>query len=183
MIARTQPLDITRQHVDFEIHAIARATVAERGLLDRMRNQVHAETRTIHRIDGQADAIHAHRALGRDVARQRGRRLDDPPLRTRVGFDGNDAADAVDMPRHEMATQPISKPQRLNREVVDMPEAGRKTAAQREWRQLGLGAQILADLGVHRLRVLGTPRKLVGLSGFDLEVIEYVAEQGLGIRD
>jgi 3,4-dihydroxy 2-butanone 4-phosphate synthase/GTP cyclohydrolase II len=72
---------------------------------------------------------------------------------------------------------------RLNREVVDMPEAGRKTAAQREWRQLGLGAQILADLGVHRLRVLGTPRKLVGLSGFDLEVIEYVAEQGLGIRD
>jgi 3,4-dihydroxy 2-butanone 4-phosphate synthase/GTP cyclohydrolase II len=39
---------------------------------------------------------------------------------------------------------------------------------------LGLGAQILADLGVRRLRVLGTPRKLVGLSGFDLEVVEYV---------
>jgi hypothetical protein len=31
---------------------------------------------------------------------------------------------------------------------------------------------------VHRLRVLGTPRKLVGLSGFDLEVVEYVEEQG-----
>jgi len=46
--------------------------------------------------------------------------------------------------------------------------------AQREWRQLGLGAQILADLGVRRLRVLGTPRKLVGLSGFGLEVVEYV---------
>ena len=45
---------------------------------------------------------------------------------------------------------------------------------QQEWRELGLGAQILADLGVHRLRVLGTPRKLVGLGGFDLEVVEYV---------
>ena len=45
---------------------------------------------------------------------------------------------------------------------------------QQEWRQLGLGAQILADLGVHRLRVLGTPRKLVGLGGFGLEVVEYV---------
>ena len=52
--------------------------------------------------------------------------------------------------------------------------------ARREWRQLGLGAQILADLGARRLRVLGTPRKLVGLSGFDLEVVEYVDEAGVG---
>ncbi|WEN16212.1 bifunctional 3,4-dihydroxy-2-butanone-4-phosphate synthase/GTP cyclohydrolase II [Rhodanobacter sp. AS-Z3] len=47
-------------------------------------------------------------------------------------------------------------------------------AQQQEWRQLGLGAQIMADLGVRQLRVLGTPRKLVGLAGFDLEVVEYV---------
>jgi 3,4-dihydroxy 2-butanone 4-phosphate synthase/GTP cyclohydrolase II len=47
-------------------------------------------------------------------------------------------------------------------------------AQQQEWRQLGLGAQMLADLGVHQLRVLGTPRKLVALAGFDLEVVEYV---------
>jgi len=63
---------------------------------------------------------------------------------------------------------------RLNCEAVAVPANGRNAATQREWRQLGLGAQILADLGVRRLRVLGTPRKLVGLSGFDLEVIEYV---------
>jgi 3,4-dihydroxy 2-butanone 4-phosphate synthase/GTP cyclohydrolase II len=63
---------------------------------------------------------------------------------------------------------------RLNREAVAAPDSSRNAAVQREWRQLGLGAQILADLGVRRLRVLGTPRKLVGLSGFDLEVIEYV---------
>jgi 3,4-dihydroxy 2-butanone 4-phosphate synthase/GTP cyclohydrolase II len=62
----------------------------------------------------------------------------------------------------------------LNREVATSPAGGGKAAVQREWRQLGLGAQILADLGVRRLRVLGTPRKLVGLSGFDLEVVEYV---------
>jgi len=34
-------------------------------------------------------------------------------------------------------------------------------------------SQILADLGVRRLRVLGTPRKLVGLAGFGLEVTGY----------
>ena len=48
-----------------------------------------------------------------------------------------------------------------------------RQAAHQEWRQLGQGAQILADLGVRQLRVLGTPRKLVGLAGFGLEVVEY----------
>lgn len=72
---------------------------------------------------------------------------------------------------------------RLNRETVAVPANGRNAAVQREWRQLGLGAQILADLGVRRLRVLGTPRKLVGLSGFDLEVIEYVdAPAAAGVK-
>jgi 3,4-dihydroxy 2-butanone 4-phosphate synthase/GTP cyclohydrolase II len=60
---------------------------------------------------------------------------------------------------------------RLNRQsAVQAPEV----VQQQEWRQLGVGAQILADLGVHRLRVLGTPRKLVGLAGFGLEVVEHV---------
>jgi 3,4-dihydroxy 2-butanone 4-phosphate synthase/GTP cyclohydrolase II len=60
---------------------------------------------------------------------------------------------------------------RLKRQPVTLaPE----DAQQQEWRQLGLGAQMLIDLDVHRLRVMGTPRKLVGLAGFDLEVVEYV---------
>ena len=33
----------------------------------------------------------------------------------------------------------------------------------------------LADLGVTRLRVMGTPRKFVGIAGFGLEVVEQVA--------
>ncbi len=46
-----------------------------------------------------------------------------------------------------------------------------RDAAVQEWRRHGLGAQILADLGVRRLVVLGTARKLVGLAGFGLEVV------------
>jgi 3,4-dihydroxy 2-butanone 4-phosphate synthase/GTP cyclohydrolase II len=44
-----------------------------------------------------------------------------------------------------------------------------------EWRRNGAGAQILADLGLGKLRVLGTPRRQVGLAGYGLEVVEYLA--------
>ena len=49
-------------------------------------------------------------------------------------------------------------------------EAGKSV----QWRRNGAGAQILADLGLKRLRVLGTPRRQVGLAGYGLEVVEYV---------
>jgi 3,4-dihydroxy 2-butanone 4-phosphate synthase/GTP cyclohydrolase II len=78
--------------------------------------------------------------------------------------------------------EPAALLARLERTGMDETSTTER-ATQREWRQLGLGAQILADLGVRRLRVLGTPRKLVGLAGFDLEVVEYVEEQELGVRD
>lgn len=41
-------------------------------------------------------------------------------------------------------------------------------------RTYGIGAQILTDLGVHRMRVLSAPKSLHAISGFDLEVEEYV---------
>jgi 3,4-dihydroxy 2-butanone 4-phosphate synthase/GTP cyclohydrolase II len=38
----------------------------------------------------------------------------------------------------------------------------------------GLGAQILADLGVRKMRVLGAPKKMHAISGFELEIVDYV---------
>ena len=41
--------------------------------------------------------------------------------------------------------------------------------------EVGLGAQILLDLGLHRIRLLTNhPRKLVGLEGFGIEVVDQV---------
>jgi 3,4-dihydroxy 2-butanone 4-phosphate synthase/GTP cyclohydrolase II len=42
-----------------------------------------------------------------------------------------------------------------------------------DWRTTGTGSRILADLGVHKLKILGTQKKYIGLSGFDLELVEY----------
>lgn len=41
-------------------------------------------------------------------------------------------------------------------------------------RHIGLGSQILTDLGVGKMRLLSSPRKMSALSGFGLEVVEYV---------
>jgi len=41
-------------------------------------------------------------------------------------------------------------------------------------RTIGAGAQILRDLGVTRMRVLGARRNIHALSGFGLEVMEFV---------
>ncbi|MCG8435333.1 MAG: 3,4-dihydroxy-2-butanone-4-phosphate synthase [Gammaproteobacteria bacterium] len=41
-------------------------------------------------------------------------------------------------------------------------------------RTYGVGAQILLDLGVRKMRVLSAPKRMHGISGFGLQVVEYV---------
>jgi 3,4-dihydroxy 2-butanone 4-phosphate synthase/GTP cyclohydrolase II len=43
-----------------------------------------------------------------------------------------------------------------------------------ELRTYGVGAQIIADLGVRRMRVLSAPKIVHGIAGFGLEVVDYV---------
>jgi 3,4-dihydroxy 2-butanone 4-phosphate synthase/GTP cyclohydrolase II len=43
-------------------------------------------------------------------------------------------------------------------------------------RTFGVGAQILKDLGVRRMRVLSAPKQMHGISAFDLEIEGYVGE-------
>jgi len=49
---------------------------------------------------------------------------------------------------------------------------GRKS---KDLRTIGLGAQILADVGVKKMRVLSAPKKIHAISGFGLEVVEYIS--------
>ncbi len=46
----------------------------------------------------------------------------------------------------------------------------------RELRTYGLGSQILADLGVRKMRVMGHKLKVPAMSGFGLEIVEYVED-------
>jgi 3,4-dihydroxy 2-butanone 4-phosphate synthase/GTP cyclohydrolase II len=129
---------------------------------------------------------------GLHFALVRGKVDDGEPALSRVHV-RNTLSDVLHLQREDLGLTVTAALRRIadeNRGVLlvlsgeDTPEAllrrlTRQSASQepsdqhQEWRQLGLGAQILNDLGVRQLRVLGTPRKLVGLGGFGLEVVEY----------
>ncbi|MFN2323322.1 MAG: bifunctional 3,4-dihydroxy-2-butanone-4-phosphate synthase/GTP cyclohydrolase II [Trueperaceae bacterium] len=58
---------------------------------------------------------------------------------------------------------------------ADTVEANEQLGFAADLRDYGVGAQVLADLGVKRLRLLtNNPRKVVGLQGFGMEVVERV---------
>ena len=46
---------------------------------------------------------------------------------------------------------------------------------QRDLRTYGIGAQILRELGVRRMRLLGSPRRMPSMVGYGLEVTAFVA--------
>ena len=63
--------------------------------------------------------------------------------------------------------------QQATQEGPSAPAAAASDGATPAWRQSGIGAQILRDLGLASLTVLGTPRRFTGLSGFGLTIDSY----------
>jgi 3,4-dihydroxy 2-butanone 4-phosphate synthase/GTP cyclohydrolase II len=59
---------------------------------------------------------------------------------------------------------------------VDTVEANKKLGFKPDQRDYGIGAQILVNLGVKKLRLItNNPRKFIGLSGYGLEIVDRVS--------
>jgi 3,4-dihydroxy 2-butanone 4-phosphate synthase/GTP cyclohydrolase II len=64
----------------------------------------------------------------------------------------------------------------------EIPQPGRSSSEaerSRQWREVGLGAQILKDLGISSIRLI-TSRRLtyVGLAGFGIEILSMEPLEG-----
>lgn len=70
------------------------------------------------------------------------------------------------------------KAYRLQEQGMDTVEANLELGFQADQRDYGVGAQILRDLQVHKMKLLSNnPKKRVGLIGYGLEIVENIAIQ------
>ena len=81
--------------------------------------------------------------------------------------------------KEESGAVVILRPEESPRHFMDsLVQLDAKPARQRGGatvvRTYGIGAQILKDLGLKRMRVLSAPKQLQGLAAFDLEITSYV---------
>jgi len=64
---------------------------------------------------------------------------------------------------------------------IALEKAAPGDAPDQPLREFGLGAQVLADLGLHKIRLLtNNPRKIAGIHGFGLDVVERVPLHSMG---
>jgi 3,4-dihydroxy 2-butanone 4-phosphate synthase/GTP cyclohydrolase II len=64
----------------------------------------------------------------------------------------------------------------LQQQGLDTVEANVELGFQPDMRNYGIGAQILADLGVRQMRLMtNNPKKMVGLQGYGLSIVDQVA--------
>jgi 3,4-dihydroxy 2-butanone 4-phosphate synthase/GTP cyclohydrolase II len=134
---------------------------------------------------------YADRVHGRlHVALVRGEPGDVPPLvrvhvrdtpRDLIGIRGEHPGWTLHAALRRIAREPhgivvVLRPEELASEIVGTgahehgPDTGEGGAVLRTY---GIGAQILRDLGVTRMRVLSAPRQLLGISAFGLEIDGY----------
>jgi len=115
----------------------------------------------VHRQDTLSDVLGLH-----DVALHR-------PLRDALALIAAEGCGvAVILRPDESARDLMRAVQALGRSKG--PELGARRERRMDFRTFGVGAQILRSLGVRRMRVIGAPKHMHALSGFGLEVVEYV---------
>ena len=102
--------------------------------------------------------------------RRRVRRRQADPRRARALQDGRARRHRLPARRHR---------RRAGGAIPHEGDTGSEAARTRQWREIGLGAQILKDLGISSIRLLASAKRTyVGLGGFGIEIVATEPVEG-----
>ena len=116
--------------------------------------------------------VHLQDTLG-DVIGVRSRTLG-WPLHSAIERIAREDAAVIVLLRDQETTRDFMEAVETLDKVSD--ELGERRGGDAVLRTYGVGAQILRDLGLSQIRVLSAPKHMYAISGFDLEITEYVED-------
>jgi len=167
-IERQSSHDVTTDFGRFRLHTY-RDTIEGRLHLALVRGEIHPEEPFLVRVHVQnplSDVLSIHRP---DFGM---------PLRSAMAaVDAHGSGLVLVLGGHKDDDELLRMIQQVPQPAVTSAGDNRRS---RELRTYGIGAQIIADLGIRKMRVLSAPWKLTGLAGFGLEVVEYIESHGDG---
>ncbi len=184
-------------------HGIKIGTIADliRYRLEKERNVERIEEQTIETQHGRFTMYcyddHVNRAVHVALVKGDLGSVDTPLVRVHLqdtlgdvigvqsrslGWPLNSAIERI--AQEEVAVIVLLRDQESSRDFMDAVEGLGKSADELNERRggesvlktYGVGAQILRDLGLSKIRVLSAPKHMYAISGFDLEITEYVEE-------
>jgi 3,4-dihydroxy 2-butanone 4-phosphate synthase/GTP cyclohydrolase II len=114
--------------------------------------------------------VHIQDTLG-DILRIRDNSLGWPIDSAIERIAAEEAGVVVILRERESSRELVESVEGLSRATDELQEKRNGDAVLRTY---GIGAQILRDLGIKKMRVLSAPKQMYGISGFDLEISEYI---------
>lgn len=168
LILREQTIAMPTDYGTFDLH-LYHSTVDDRHHLALVKGKIDPSCPTLVRVHSECltgDVFGSRRC---DCGPQLHQALE------RIDADGCGVLVYMRQEGRGIGLAPKIHAYKLQEEGLDTVEANERLGFASDLRDYGLGAQILADLGVKKIRLLtNNPRKVVGLEGYDLEIVEQV---------